>query len=68
MVGMSTIPEVVACRQMGVRVLGISLISNLAAGIAKHPLTHQEVIETADVHTLHCPLLPEAARNKQQVH
>lgn len=45
--GMSTIPEVVACRQMGVRVLGISLISNLAAGIATHPLTHAEVIETA---------------------
>jgi purine-nucleoside phosphorylase len=47
-VGMSTIPEVVACRQMGVKVLGISLISNLAAGISRVPLTHQEVIETAD--------------------
>lgn len=46
--GMSTIPEVVACRQMGVRVLGISLISNHAAGISPTPLTHQEVIETAD--------------------
>ncbi len=46
--GMSTIPEVVACRQMGVRVLGISLISNHAAGISPNPLTHQEVIETAD--------------------
>lgn len=45
--GMSTIPEVVACRQMGARVLGISLISNLAAGIAAHPLTHAEVIDTA---------------------
>lgn len=45
--GMSTIPEVVACRQMGKRVLGISLISNLAAGISKHPLTHAEVIDTA---------------------
>jgi purine-nucleoside phosphorylase len=45
-VGMSTIPEVIACRQMGVRVLGISLISNLAAGISKVPLTHAEVIET----------------------
>jgi purine-nucleoside phosphorylase len=44
--GMSTIPEVVACRQMGVRVLGISLISNLAAGISPHPLTHTEVMET----------------------
>ncbi|MBL4845595.1 MAG: purine-nucleoside phosphorylase [Planctomycetes bacterium] len=45
--GMSTIPEVVACRQLGVRVLGISLISNHAAGIAPQPLTHQEVMETA---------------------
>lgn len=45
--GMSTIPEVVACRQMGKRVLGISLISNLAAGISKHPLTHAEVMDTA---------------------
>jgi purine-nucleoside phosphorylase len=47
-VGMSTIPEVVACRQMGVGVLGISLISNLAAGISPVPLTHQEVIETGE--------------------
>lgn len=47
-VGMSTIPEVVACRQMGVKVLGISLISNLAAGISKVPLTHAEVIETGE--------------------
>lgn len=46
--GMSTIPEVVACRQMGVRVLGISLISNLAAGISPRRLTHAEVIETAE--------------------
>jgi purine-nucleoside phosphorylase len=45
--GMSTIPEVVALRQMKARVLGISLISNLAAGIARHPLTHAEVIDTA---------------------
>lgn len=47
-VGMSTIPEVVACRQMQVKVLGISLISNLAAGISKVPLTHAEVIETGE--------------------
>ena len=46
--GMSTIPEVLACRQMGVRVLGISLISNHAAGISPTPLTHAEVITTAN--------------------
>ncbi|MGB8331204.1 MAG: purine-nucleoside phosphorylase, partial [Polyangiales bacterium] len=45
-VGMSTVLEVLAARQMGVRVLGISCISNLAAGISKRPLSHEEVEET----------------------
>lgn len=43
-VGMSTVPEVIAARALGVNVLGISLIANLAAGIAKAPLTHEEVL------------------------
>ena len=47
-VGMSTVLEVLAARHMGVRVLGISCISNLAAGMAKGPLSHEEVQETAD--------------------
>ncbi len=46
-VGMSTVLEVIAARQMGLRVLGISCISNLAAGIAEGPLSHDEVKETA---------------------
>jgi len=46
-VGMSTVLEVLAARQMGLRVLGISCISNLAAGISKGPLSHEEVEETA---------------------
>src|ERR1700682_4372111 len=46
-VGMSTVPEVVAAAHMGVPVAGISCITNLAAGIAARPLTHQEVIEVA---------------------
>jgi len=46
-VGMSTVLEVLAARHMGLRVLGISCISNLAAGIAKGPLSHEEVTETA---------------------
>jgi purine-nucleoside phosphorylase len=46
-VGMSTVPEVIAAAHMGVPVAGISCITNLAAGIAEHPLTHQEVIEVA---------------------
>lgn len=45
-VGMSTVLEVLAARHMGVRVLGISCISNLAAGISKNPLSHEEVEET----------------------
>jgi purine-nucleoside phosphorylase len=46
-VGMSTVPEVIAAAQMGVPVAGISCITNLAAGISQHPLTHQEVVEVA---------------------
>jgi purine-nucleoside phosphorylase len=44
-VGMSTVPEVIAAAQMGLPVCGISCLTNLAAGIAQHPLTHEEVIE-----------------------
>ena len=46
-VGMSTVPEVIAAAHMGVPVAGISCITNLAAGISQHPLTHQEVVEVA---------------------
>ncbi|MEN9796494.1 MAG: hypothetical protein RL653_190 [Pseudomonadota bacterium] len=46
-VGMSTVPEVVAASHMGVRVAGISCITNLAAGIGHQPLSHEEVAETA---------------------
>jgi purine-nucleoside phosphorylase len=46
-VGMSTVPEVIAANHMGVRVAGVSCITNLAAGIGNKPLTHEEVAETA---------------------
>jgi purine-nucleoside phosphorylase len=46
-VGMSTVLEVVAARHTGLRVLGISCITNMAAGILPHELTEEEVIETA---------------------
>jgi purine-nucleoside phosphorylase len=47
-VGMSTIPEVVIANQMGMRVLGISCITNMAAGILPQKLAHKEVIDTAE--------------------
>jgi purine-nucleoside phosphorylase len=45
-VGMSTVPEVIAMSQMQIPVLGISCITNMAAGILKQKLTHQEVMDT----------------------
>jgi purine-nucleoside phosphorylase len=45
-VGMSTVPEAIVARQMGLEVLGLSCISNMAAGILPQPLTEEEVIET----------------------
>jgi len=45
-VGMSTVPEVVVARAMGMRVAGVSCITNLASGVSPTPLSHAEVIET----------------------
>ncbi|WP_017755659.1 purine-nucleoside phosphorylase [Calidifontibacillus oryziterrae] len=47
-VGMSTVPEVIVARHAGIEVLGISCISNMAAGILDQPLSHEEVIETTE--------------------
>lgn len=47
LVGMSTVPEAIALRHMDVEVAGISLVTNLAAGISDTPLSHEEVTETA---------------------
>lgn len=45
---MSTVPEVIVARHAGMKVLGISCISNMAAGILDQPLNHEEVIETTE--------------------
>jgi purine-nucleoside phosphorylase len=46
LVGMSTVPEAIAANHMGIRVLAISCVTNMAAGILEQKITHEEVLET----------------------
>ncbi len=57
LVGMSTTLEAIAARQAGLEVLGISLVTNLAAGISETPLSHEEVIEAGRAAASRCGAL-----------
>lgn len=47
MVGMSTVPEVIMANRLGMKVLGLSMITNMASGMSAKPLSHQDVIKTS---------------------
>jgi purine-nucleoside phosphorylase len=70
LVGMSTISEVIAARQMGIKVLAISCVTNMAAGILDKPINHEEVLETGrrvrgDFIALLRAVLPRIAKDVQ---
>ena len=72
LVGMSTISEVIAARHMGVKVLAISCVTNMAAGIIDQPITHDEVLETGervkgDFLALLQAVLPEIAKDVKEI-
>lgn len=48
-VGMSTVPEVIIANHSGIKVIGVSCLTNMAAGILEQPLSHTEVMETSEI-------------------
>ena len=70
LVGMSTVLEVIAARHMGMRVLAISCVTNMAAGILDQAINHEEVLETGervkgDFVALLRAVLPEMAKDAE---
>lgn len=68
LVGMSTVAEVIAARHIGLNVLAISCVTNMAAGILDQPLSHAEVMETGErvkstFEALLCAVLPRVAED-----
>ena len=68
LVGMSTVPEVIVARHMGIKALAISCVTNMAAGILDQPISHEEVLETGervkgDFIALLRAVLPEIAKD-----
>ena len=65
-VGMSTVPEAIALHHMGKRVVAVSCVTNLAAGVSPTPLEHSEVLETAKkVQTKFCALVRESIQSME---
>ena len=60
-VGMSTVPEAIVARHMNMKVAGISMLANLAAGVSGKPINHEEVLETGKAAAASFSQLLEAA-------
>ena len=67
-VGMSTVVEAIVANHMGMRICGVSCISNMAAGISENPLTHEEVQEAADQAAPQFEKLVKEAVKKMSLH
>lgn len=67
-VGMSTVPEAIALHHMGKRVVAVSCVTNLAAGVSPTPLEHAEVLETAKkVQATFCALVKESVKEMEKI-